>query len=317
MTVLVTGGAGYIGGHVVRQLRERGQRVVVVDDLSSGKSERLGDVELIAIDLADSSAPADVARVLKQRQVESVIHLAARKAVGESVERPAWYYQQNLASLANLLLGMEAADVRRLVFSSTAAVYASSDGPLDEESTTNPISPYGETKLAGEWLVHAAARNGLRAVSLRYFNVAGAGSPALGDTSVNNLVPMVFAKLDAGEPPVIFGDDYATADGTCVRDYVHILDVADAHLAALDSLASGTGADLYNIGTGAGVSVRQMIDTILDVTGSSLQPIVADRRPGDPDMVVAAVDRVADRLGWRATRSLRDMVSSAWEAHTL
>lgn len=316
MTVLVTGGAGYIGGHVVRQLRERGQRVVVVDDLSSGKSDRLGDVELVAIDLADSAAPTELARVLKQHQVESVIHLAARKAVGESVEKPAWYYQQNLASLANLLLGMKAADVRRLVFSSTAAVYASSDGPLDEDSKTDPISPYGETKLAGEWLVRAAARNGLRAVSLRYFNVAGAGSPVLGDTSVNNLVPMVFAKLDADQPPVIFGDDYATPDGTCVRDYVHILDVADAHLAALDSLGSGTGADLYNIGTGTGVSVREMIDTILEVTGSPLKPIVADRRPGDPDMVVAAVDRVADRLGWRAARSLRDMVSSAWEAHT-
>ncbi len=316
MTVLVTGGAGYIGGHVVRQLRERGQRVVVVDDLSSGKPERLGDVELVAIDLADSAAPSELARVLKQHEVESVIHFAARKAVGESVERPAWYFQQNIASLANLLLAMEAADVRRLVFSSTASVYASSDRPLDEDSTTDPINPYGQTKLAGEWLVRAAAHNGLRAVSLRYFNVAGAGSHTLGDTSVNNLVPMVFAKLDAGEPPVIFGDDYATPDGTCVRDYVHILDVADAHLAALDSLGSGTGADLYNIGTGTGVSVREMIDTILEVTGSPLKPIVADRRPGDPDMVVAAVDRVADRLGWRATRSLRDMVSSAWEAHT-
>lgn len=318
MSVLVTGGAGYIGAHVVRLLRERGDSVVIVDDLATGRVERVSGLPLTQLDLAESDAPARLAAVFAEHQIDAVIHFAARKRVGESVERPAWYYQQNVGGLANLLMAMESAGVGRLVFSSSAAVYGRSEGAmLTERAATQPMNPYGETKLVGEWLVNdAVAASGMRATSLRYFNVAGAGWPELGDAAVLNLVPMVFERLDAGESPVIFGGDYPTVDGTCVRDYVHVLDLAEAHLAALDATREGDPRhDVFNVGTGTGSSVREMVDEILRVSGSDARPEVRERRPGDPAEVVADATLIAERLGWRARRGVTDIVESAWRAH--
>lgn len=318
--MLVTGGAGYIGSHVVRLLRERNDDVVIVDDLVTGEESRATGVPLFRMDLALSSSPEALERIAKDFEVRSVIHFAARKQVGESVERPAWYYQQNVGSLSNLLLAMERSQVSELVFSSSAAVYGLSEGAaLREDAPTSPISPYGETKLIGEWLLAAAARStGLRGASLRYFNVAGAGWPELGDTAVLNLVPMVFERIDQGLSPLIFGEDYPTPDGTCIRDYIHVLDLAEAHLAALDSLSVGDARhNVYNVGTGTGSSVREMVDSILSVSGADVIPEVRQRRPGDPAVVVADVRAISDDLKWVAKRGLLDIVTSAWESHVL
>ncbi len=318
MRTLITGGAGYIGSHVVRLLRDRGDSVVVIDDLSTGFADRVGGTRLVRLDLASDTAPAIIEAVLREEQIDAVLHFAARKQVHESVNRPAWYYAQNVGSLANLLLAMESAEVSRLVFSSSAAVYGAVEGDAVAESApTHPVNPYGRTKLIGEQLIDdAAVGTGLSAVSLRYFNVGGAGWPDLADRAVLNLVPMVFERIDAGLPPVIFGDDYPTADGTCVRDFVHVLDLADAHVEALDHLAGGAhGHQVFNVGTGEGTSVRAMIDEILAVAGSDLVPEVHDRRPGDPASVVASPALIAATLGWRAQRGLDEIVRSAWDAH--
>jgi len=319
---MVTGGAGYIGAHVVRLLEARGDSVVIVDDLVSGDRTRIGTAPLIQFDLASDAAVDALTRGLGEHEVDAVIHLAARKQVGESVERPAWYFQQNIASLANVLMAMDGAAVQRLVFSSSAAVYASADRALTESDPTAPVNPYGDTKLIGERLIASAAvaagiaGKSLRASSLRYFNVAGAGSPELGDNSASNLVPMVFERLDAGEPPQIFGDDYETADGTCVRDYVHVLDVAEAHLATLDALDRlGHGHHVFNIGTGVGLSVREMITAILRVAGSPLGAEVVGRRLGDAPAVVASIDKIREAVGWHSRLGLSDIVESAWESH--
>ena len=318
VTVLVTGGAGYIGSHVVRLLLQRGESVVVVDDLVTGSRDRIPGVPLIETDLAVSSAPTLLAKVMRDYAVTAVIHFAGRKQVGESVSRPAWYFQQNVGSLAHVLLAMEATNVTRVVFSSSAAVYGPSDGfALREDTPTSPVNPYGQTKLVGEWMLADAVTSlGLRASSLRYFNVAGAGWPELGDSAALNLVPMVFERLEKGLAPLIFGDDYPTPDGTCVRDYIHVLDLADAHLAALDSLLTGPARhDIYNVGTGTGSSVLSVVEEILAVSGKSAVPEVRARRSGDPAVVVAAPEVIARAIGWTAQRGLREIVQSAWDAH--
>ncbi|TFD50810.1 UDP-glucose 4-epimerase GalE [Cryobacterium frigoriphilum] len=318
MTVLVTGGAGYIGSHVVNLLLDRGDSVVIVDDLVTGVQERVAGVPLTQIDMSVSEAPDVLEKIMRDNDVDAVIHFAGRKQVAESVARPAWYYQQNVGSLANLLLAMESAAVKRLVFSSSAAVYGSSEGAsLQEDTPPRPINPYGESKLIGEWLVADAVTSfGLRASSLRYFNVAGAGRPELGDTAVLNLVPMVLERLDRGLSPLIFGADYDTDDGTCVRDYIHVLDLADAHLSTLDSLTEGDPRhDVFNVGTGIGSSVRAMVDEIVRVSGSEALPEVLGRRPGDPATVVADPRLIFDTVGWTATRGLTEIVQSAWDSH--
>lgn len=317
MAVLVTGGAGYIGSHVVRLLKERGEQVVIVDDLVTGIEARVGGTPVIRMDLADSAAAETLDAVFEAHDIHAVIHFAARKQVGESVERPVWYFQQNLGSLANVLGAMKRAQVTAFVFSSSAAVYGKSEGLfLGEKTPTEPINPYGQTKLVGEWLVaNAVASQGLRAASLRYFNVAGAGWPELGDTAALNLVPMVFDRLDQGLPPLIFGNDYDTPDGTCVRDYVHVLDLAEAHLATLDSLIDAEpGHHVYNVGTGSGASVREMVDAIIEVSGIAVVPEVRARRAGDPAAVVADPGLIASEVRWVAHRGLKEIVSSAWES---
>ncbi|TGB08067.1 UDP-glucose 4-epimerase GalE [Streptomyces sp. MZ04] len=314
MTWLITGGAGYIGAHVVRAMTDAGERAVVYDDLSSGIAERVPEgVPLVT----GSTLDADLlARTLAGHEVTGVVHLAAKKQVGESVEQPLRYYHENVEGLRVLLSAVTEAGVRSFVFSSSAAVYGMPDVDLvTEETPCLPMSPYGETKLAGEWLVRATGRaHGLSTASLRYFNVAGAATPELADTGVYNLVPMVFEKLTDGAAPRVFGADYPTPDGTCVRDYIHVADLAEAHVATARKLASTPpGTDLtLNIGRGEGVSVREMTDLINEVTGYDTAPEVTARRPGDPARVVASATRAATDLGWSAKRDVRDMVTSAW-----
>ncbi|GGY12654.1 UDP-glucose 4-epimerase GalE [Streptomyces minutiscleroticus] len=319
MTWLITGGAGYIGAHVARAMAAAGEPVLALDDLSAGVRARLPrDIPLVQ----GSSLDGDLLkRILTEHSVTGVVHLAARKQVGESVAEPTRYYQENVGGLATLLDAVAQAGVRRFVLSSSAAVYGNPDADLITEDTPcAPMSPYGETKLAGEWLVRAAGRaHGIATVCLRYFNVAGAASPELADTGVFNVVPMVFDRLTRGEAPRIFGDDYPTPDGTCVRDYIHVADLADAHLAAARHLAAdGAEGDLtVNIGRGEGVSVRELVTLIGEVTGDRRPALVEPRRPGDAPRAVASAGLAAEALGWRARRGLREMVESAWQGWLL
>ncbi|MCM1972698.1 MULTISPECIES: UDP-glucose 4-epimerase GalE [Streptomyces] len=314
MTWLITGGAGYIGAHVVRAMCEAGERTVVYDDLSTGISERVPDgVPLVVGSTLDAE---HVTRALVDHDVSGVVHLAAKKQVGESVRQPLVYYRENIEGLRVLLESVTRVGVPSFVFSSSAAVYGMPDVHLvTEETPCLPISPYGETKLAGEWLVRATARaTGLSTACLRYFNVAGSAAPELADVGVYNLIPMVFERLTANDPPRIFGDDYPTPDGTCIRDYIHVADLAEAHVAAARALRTSPGRDLtLNIGRGEGVSVREMIDRINAITGYDRPPTVTPRRPGDPARVVASADRAATELAWKAKHDVQDMISSAWE----
>jgi len=312
---MVTGGAGYIGAHTSLLLVGRGDDVVIVDDLVTGSATRVPGIPIIALDLASDGAHDILEAALREHRIDAVIHFAARKQVGESVDRPAWYYAQNVGGLAQLLLAMEAAHVSRLVFSSSAAVYGDVDGSVNEASALNPVNPYGATKKAGEELITSAVGAWpLSAASLRYFNVGGAGRPELGDTGASNLIPMVFDRLDAGERPEIFGADYPTPDGTCIRDYVHVQDVAEAHLSVLDRLDSAPGHVVLNVGTGVGTSVREVVDAINLVVGGGREPIVRSRRFGDPASVVADIERIRQFSGWTARFGIRDIVDSAWQA---
>ncbi|MGW3953298.1 UDP-glucose 4-epimerase GalE [Streptomyces sp. NPDC004752] len=314
MTWLITGGAGYIGAHVARTMADAGERVVALDDLSTGVPKRLpADIPLVEGSTLDGAL---IARVLAEHTVTGVVHLAARKQVAESMARPTRYYQENLGGLGMLLEAVADAGIERFVFSSSAAVYGNPDVALITEDTPcAPVNPYGETKLAGEWLVRAAGRaHGIATVCLRYFNVAGAGAPELADTGVSNIVPMVFDRLTRGEAPRIFGADYPTPDGTCVRDYIHVTDLAEAHLAAARGLAEKrlTGDLTVNIGRGEGVSVRELIAVIGEVTGDRRAPVVEGRRPGDAPRAVASARLAAETLDWRARRGVPEMVGSAW-----
>jgi UDP-glucose 4-epimerase len=318
---LVTGGSGYIGAHVVDALSARGEQSVVLDDFSTAERGRTGDAVVIEGSILDLDL---VRSTIKDNSVRGIIHIAAKKQVGESVADPLKYYRENVVGTIGLLEAAVDTGVESFVFSSSAATYGmpadlepDSGGLVTEDAPTAPMSPYGTSKLIGEWAARdVAAATGLRVIALRYFNVAGAARPELGDPGVFNLIPMAFERIVAGERPRIFGDDYPTPDGTCVRDYISVVDIADAHVAALEDLVSGNGAAyrVFNIGRGEGSSVREVLDTVAKVTGSDIEPVVVERRPGDPARIVASADRISKELGWTAKHDLEDMVASAWAA---
>lgn len=312
MKLLVTGGAGYIGSHIVLQAQAAGHNCTVVDDLSTGLRERI-DCELVSLDIASASAQQGLESLLAQG-FDAVIHLAAKKQVGESVEKPELYYKDNIGGLANLLLAMRATHTKKLVFSSSAAVYGMPDvEKVSETTSTKPINPYGETKLVGEWMVRNASHWGLRGVSLRYFNAAGTGSKGLADTAALNLIPIAIGQLRRGETPVVFGNDYGTKDGSCIRDYVHVTDLAEAHIAAVNYLENQDQPfDVFNIGTGIGASVIEVLETIKAVSGIDFDPVIGARRAGDPPRLVADVQRMNSVLGLRTKLGLREIVESAW-----
>ncbi|MFI7588316.1 UDP-glucose 4-epimerase GalE [Spongisporangium articulatum] len=321
MTWVITGGAGYIGSHVVRAMRESGRTVVVLDDLSSGHREFVEPgVALVEGSIVD---PVVVRKTLGAAAglggLDGVIHLAGFKYAGVSVQRPIHTFEQNVTGTAVLLEGMLEAGCKNMVFSSSAACFGTPDVDLVTEATpTNPESPYGQSKLFGEWLLRdLEVSDGLRHTSLRYFNVVGSGYPDLYDTSPHNLFPKVLAAVGAGETPIVFGTDYATPDGSCVRDYVHVQDIALAHVAAAARLETGQPLErVYNLGSGDGVSVLQIMDAVARVTGRPFTPEVRERRPGDPARIVASGELARRDLDWTMRHDLDDMVASAWSAWT-
>lgn len=316
MKLLITGGAGYIGSHVAREAKQAGYDCVTIDNLSTGDSARVSD-ELIQLNLASPEAPKVLAALMQQHRFDAVIHLAARKQVGESVELPEQYYRDNILGMANLLIAMRDSDHKKLVFSSSAATYGFPDADtIAEDVTPKPINPYGETKLIGEWMVANAKVWGLRGVNLRYFNVAGCGYPELNDTATLNLVPILIDAIKNGRPAKVFGDDYQTPDGSCIRDYVHVQDLALAHLAAVRYLDKGDRPfDTFNVGTGVGASVFEVIAELKKASGNDFPVEVSPRRAGDPPKLVANVQRIEATLGYKATKGLREIVESAWAAN--
>lgn len=315
MAWLVTGGAGYIGAHIVRAFLDEGIDVVVIDDLSSGHAEFVPPgVPFVRGSILDADL---LRRTFADHELSGVVHVAGFKYAGVSVQRPLHTYEQNVTGTLTLLAAMQEAGVDRIVFSSSAAVYGTPHTDLVTEDTPkNPESPYGESKLIGEWLLRdQAVATGLRHTSLRYFNVVGSGAPELRDTSPHNLFPLVFDALVDGRVPRINGDDYDTPDGTCVRDYIHVDDLAISHVAAARRLDAGEPIEpVYNLGSGDGVSVGQIMATVSAVTGIDFVPLRGPRRPGDPDRIVASGELAARDLQWKMRHSLEDMVQSAWKS---
>ena len=318
MTVLVTGGAGYIGSHTVRALLGIGRAVVVLDSLENGHAELVADVPLVVGDTADGAL---VRSLCEEHGVDAVVHFAAYKAAGESMHDPAKYFRNNTAGSLSLLEAVLDAGVRRFVFSSTAAVYGTPEHvPVAEDAPLRPESPYGESKLMVERMLHwFDAAPGLRSVSLRYFNAAGAAMDGgLGEdwSHTANLVPMVMrAALERGGPLQVFGTDYPTADGTAVRDYIHVEDLAEAHVAALRYLEGGGATTAVNLGTGVGSSVRQIIELTEQVSGARVPRQEVGRRPGDPVALWADNTRARQVLGWQPVYGIDDIVHSAWRWH--
>jgi UDP-glucose-4-epimerase GalE len=319
MTVLVTGGAGYIGSHTVRMLREQGHDVVVLDSMELGHQAALLGAELVEGDIRDSALVTDLCR---SRGIDSVVHFAAYKSVGESMERPDRYWRNNVAGTVELVEAMLAADVRRIVFSSSCSVNGTpAIVPVTEDAPIAPESVYAESKAMVEKILGwYGVTHGLRAVSLRYFNAAGASDDAVigEDWTVSiNLVPVVMKATLGLRPPVqVFGTDYPTPDGTCIRDYIHVDDLADAHIRALRYLADDGETVSLNVGTGIGSSVFDVIRATERISGRSVPHELAPRRAGDAVATYADPTRIHEVLGWSATRSLDDIISSAWRWHS-
>lgn len=315
MTWMVTGGAGYIGAHVIREFMGAGIPVVALDNLSTGVRTFVpDDVPFVEADLLDS---ATVRSALSDHSVGGVVHIAGFKFAGVSVERPLHTYRQNVTAMMSLLEAMELEGVDRIVFSSSSSVYGNAaSGLVSEEFGFNPTSPYGESKVIGEWLLrNQGVATNLIHTSLRYFNVVGSGDHAVPDVSPHNLLSMVFAGLENNRRPVIFGNDYNTPDGTCIRDYIHVSDLARAHVNAAQRMDAGESVEhAYNLGSGVGTSVAEMMAAVSRVTGIDFTPEIGPRRPGDPARVVASGVKASSDIGWRMTHSLDDMISSAFEA---
>ncbi len=311
----MTGGAGYVGSHAVKALADAGHQVVIYDDLSAGHREATRGLPLVVADVLETDA---LRRTIRQWDVTAVLHFAARLAVAESVRDPVGYYRQNVTGMLSLLEAMSAESVRRLVFSSTAAVYGDPiETPIAEAHPTRPVNAYGETKLAVERaLPHFERAYGLRSVSLRYFNAAGA-DPAgeLGEDHHPelHLIPRAIDAALGGEALRVFGDDYPTSDGTCLRDYVHVTDLADAHVLALAALEADGPSSVYNLGNGRPSSVRQVIETVERIAGRPVAWEMAERRPGDPAVLLAASEKIKRELGWRPRyEELDRIVDTAW-----
>ena len=318
MTTLVTGGAGYIGSHTVRLLASQGRDVVVLDSLELGDRSRIPGIPFVEADIADERA---IEKACRKYGIDDVIHFAAYKAVGESMEQPLRYYNNNVAGSIALVHALLANGVERIVFSSSAAVYGNPDHvPVNEDAPLKPESVYAETKVHVERFLTSCNAIGLRSVSLRYFNAAGASADAsIGENwdMSQNLIPLVMkAILGASGPLRVFGNDYPTPDGTCLRDYIHVEDLAQAHINALDYLSTGGSSMACNVGTGQASSVLDVMRMAEEVSGRTVPHVISPRRAGDPTTVFADPTLVRAVLGWRATHDLREIVSSAWRWHS-
>lgn len=313
--VLVTGGAGYIGAHVAAELLNEGYSVRIYDDFSNGLHKRVDGKfrDIVEGDILDRE------KLLQAMQgVDAVIHLAAKKAVEESVKNPLKYYENNVGGTLNLLAAMSAKGVKTIVFSSSAAVYSPNDkDAVEETDPTVPLSPYGATKLLSEELISSVGNaEKISHVSLRYFNVVGSAIPEFGDNSKDNLVPKVFLALKNGKRPEIYGSDYPTPDGTCIRDYIHVQDLAKAHVAALKKAESGFTSAVYNVGSGKGYSVREMMNQISQTLGKDINPQESPARAGDSPKLIASIKKIEQELGWRPTATLKEMIDSSWAAES-
>jgi UDP-glucose 4-epimerase len=316
MKLLVTGGAGYVGSHSVRTLLDEGHDVVVLDNLSTGHKWALQDCELISVDLRDET---NLLRSIKNRGFDGVLHFAAKSLVGESKSQPALYYQNNVGGTTNLVRAMQAADIQRLVFSSTAAIFGNPVSDLiDEKHPKTPINVYGQTKLVVEHLLQAVAESSdFSATCLRYFNAAGANNAAnLGEwhEPETHLIPNALrAAAGTGNALTLFGDDYPTTDGTCVRDYIHVDDLASAHVAAIEKMSAGGNFNVYNLGNGNGYSVKEVIAACEKAVGTEIPFTIGPRREGDPATLVASAQKARDELEWNPQfGAIDEIAQSAW-----
>ncbi len=319
MNILVTGGAGYIGSHVGKKLAEAGYNVIVLDNLSKGHREAVKKGKLLVGDLADTGL---LDRILEEEEIQGVIHLAADSLVGESMEKPGKYYRNNVANGLNLLEAMVKNGVKYIVFSSTAAVYGEPEEvPITESHPTHPENTYGESKLFFEKIMKRYDQiHGLKYVSLRYFNAAGADlSGQIGEAHdpETHLIPIVLEKaLGIRDKLYIFGTDYPTKDGTCIRDYIHVEDLAAAHILAIEGLAAGLESRIYNLGNGEGYSVKEVIEVVEEVTGKKIEADIRERRAGDPAVLVASSEKIKKELGWQPLYpDLKTIIESAWRWH--
>ncbi len=314
--ILVTGGAGYIGSHTVYLLEQRGYDVTIIDDLSRGHEHNVEGKKFHKITLSDTEG---LTRVLSGAGFDAVIHFAAYIAVGESTKDPELYFANNVSGTISLLTALQKTGISRLVFSSTAAVYGEPERvPILESSPLAPVNPYGESKVMIEKILGWLDRyRGFRSVCLRYFNACGCIPEAgLGEEHEpeTHLIPLVLRAVRTGNPVTIFGDDYPTADGTCIRDYIHVLDLAEAHIVAVEYLLKGGATNQFNVGTGTGRSVREVLQAVEAVTGQKVPFVLGARRAGDPPELVANSDKLQKTLGWKPKYTgLREIVESAWQ----
>jgi len=318
-TILVTGGAGYIGSHVTRELIKKGYNVLILDNLSKGHKKSIPkNVKFMQVDLSDKEA---ISQVLNENRIDAVIHFAAFIEVGESVKDPSKYFNNNVVNTINLLDAMVERGVKHIVFSSSAAVYGEpKEMPIKEDSEKHPVNPYGMTKLMVEEIMSSYDEaHGLKFIALRYFNAAGADfSGEIGEDHdpESHLIPLVLqVALDKRKEIKVFGTDYPTKDGTCVRDYIHVLDLADAHILALEALFKGNISNAYNLGNGKGYSVKEVIDQARLITGKEIKSVDEKRRPGDSAFLIADYSKIRKELGWSPKYDIKDIIKNAWNWH--